>query len=72
MISDNRESVLRDCETILSTHHDKLYNLKNEKIFITGGTGFVGTWLAEMICYLNDNHNFGTKVCLLSKKSENF
>ena len=32
-----------------------LEKLRSSEILITGGTGFVGTWLTEMIIYLNEN-----------------
>jgi dTDP-glucose 4,6-dehydratase len=44
-----------------------LEKLRNSEILITGGTGFVGTWLKEMIIYLNENFNFKTTIYLLSR-----
>ena len=41
--------------------------LKNKQILITGGTGFVGTWLTEMLIYLNENFNFKVTIYLLSR-----
>jgi len=37
-------------------------NLKNEIIFITGASGFMGSWLLETVNYLNTNHSYNTKI----------
>jgi dTDP-glucose 4,6-dehydratase len=44
-----------------------LEKLKSSHILITGGTGFVGTWLTEMLIYLNENFNFNITIYLLSR-----
>ena len=46
-----------------------LEKLKSSHILITGGTGFVGTWLTEMIIYLNENFNFNITIYLLSRNA---
>lgn len=46
-----------------------LEKLRNSEILITGGTGFVGTWLTEMIIYLNENFNFNVTMYLLSRNA---
>ena len=56
------EIIKRDCEEVFNIYLSDLEMLKNEKIFITGGTGFVGTWIAEIITFLNDNFNFNTTL----------
>ena len=59
MIKDDCE---KSCNNI--SNIDKL---KNSNILITGGTGFVGKWLTEMLIYLNENFNFNTTVYLLAR-----
>ena len=44
-----------------------LEKLKSSHILITGGTGFVGNWLTEMLIYLNENFNFNVTIYLLSR-----
>ena len=44
-----------------------LEKLKSSHILITGGTGFIGTWLTEMLIYLNENFNFNVTIYLLSR-----
>ncbi len=72
MISSVKNLILNDCIEILDTEYINLNKLKNEKIFISGGTGFVGTWLLEMICYLNEEYNFNTEVILLARNISEF
>ena len=68
-----QEDIIReDCEKATSGSVPLLEPLKGESILITGGTGFMGTWLTEMIAFLNDNHGFDTKIFLLSSRAHNF
>ena len=46
-----------------------LEKLKSSHILITGGTGFVGNWLTEMLIYLNENFNFNVTIYLLSRNA---
>jgi nucleoside-diphosphate-sugar epimerase len=64
--------VRSDCAEVLKPVAQHLAPLKGETVFITGGTGFVGTWLAEALTYLNDEHRFGTQVILYSRGTERF
>ncbi len=49
---------------------DELQLLKNSTVCITGGSGFVGTWLCEIIYFLNENHNYNTTVLVLDRDIE--
>lgn len=49
----------------------KLEQLKGSTILITGGTGFVGSWIARALVWLNDNFDFGCKIILLARDPEN-
>ena len=46
-----------DCLRILNGRAKELEPLRQSKLVIVGGTGFVGTWIAEMIVALNDEIN---------------
>jgi dTDP-glucose 4,6-dehydratase len=50
----------------------QLSDLKDSTILVTGGTGFMGTWIAETIAYLNDYYDFNAKLVLLSSSAKNF
>lgn len=41
--------------------------LRGGRLLVTGGTGFVGLWLAEAAAWLNDTHGFGLHVTLLAR-----
>lgn len=62
--NDCAESVGEDLLTLLP--------LRDAHILITGGTGFVGTWLTQMVAYLNDCHQFGIHLTLLSPHASEF
>ncbi len=64
--------IINDCEEAVGNSPEMLQALKNETIFISGGTGFTGTWLAELISFLNDRHSFNTKMILLSEHAFSF
>jgi nucleoside-diphosphate-sugar epimerase len=64
--------IKEDCENVTSGSVPLLMPLKGECILVTGGTGFMGTWLTEMIAFLNDNYGFDTRILLLSSRAHNF
>lgn len=64
-----KDIIREDCIRAISGNTHRLDNLKNENLLITGGTGFMGAWLAEIITYLNDNHQFNTHLFLLARRT---
>lgn len=60
--------VRQDCENALAGKTDLLNALRNANLLVTGGTGFFGTWLAEMVACLNDLHNFGCRIVLMARR----
>ena len=72
MRSELRDIIKKDCEQVTANAADLLSGLRGQCILITGGTGFVGTWLAELIAFLNDSLNFNTQLILLSNRANNF
>ncbi len=66
------ELVRTDCETVLKGRVEQLGPLKNQMLVFTGGTGFVGTWVAELIATLNDSYSFGTQVVLIARRTDLF
>lgn len=64
--------IKEDCDRVTTGFPGALSALQGECIFITGGTGFVGTWLTELVAFLNDTYNFNTKLILLSGRSHSF
>ena len=47
-------------------------DLRGERIFVTGGTGFVGTWLLEAIAHANDQLGVGCKLVVLTRDPDTF
>lgn len=47
-------------------------DLKNAKIFLTGGTGFFGIWLIESFLALNERYQLKADLFILSRNPEKF
>ena len=45
---------------------------RNARILLTGGTGFVGTWLLELFCRANQRFNLEAEIWVLSRDPEAF
>ena len=64
--------VRQDCAELLQNRAKSLTSLANSTITIAGGTGFVGSWLTEMLACLNDEHGFKTKIILVARGADDF
>lgn len=56
------------CEHV--AEHFEEFN--GQRLFITGGTGFFGTWLLESFVWLNQNLSLGCSAVVLSRNPERF
>jgi len=54
------------------TQKQNFFDLKDRVILMTGGTGFMGKWVAEIINYLNKSESFSTKLYLLGRNISKF
>lgn len=58
----------KNCEKTVKNNEHDLSILKDKAIYVAGGTGFVGTWFATLIQYLNQTLNLNVRLYLLARK----
>ncbi len=62
----------RDLDHVLD-HTEALWRpLRGARFFLTGGTGFVGTWLTESLLWANDRMDLGVSASLLTRDPARF
>lgn len=61
-----------DLNDILSQISETLSSLQGSHVFLTGGTGFIGTWLLEAFRYANQHLESPIKVTVLSRNPSAF
>ncbi len=67
----NVSNIQLDCENAVFINRlESLENLKNSSLIVTGGTGFLGSWISEVIIYLNEAQGFNIKLYLLSRNPD--
>jgi nucleoside-diphosphate-sugar epimerase len=64
--------VQEDIESIFKVVGSDLTRLQGKRVLITGGTGFIGTWLLETISWFNKNCNRPCKVYVPTRNHEAF
>jgi dTDP-glucose 4,6-dehydratase len=62
----------RDLDHVLSHTEDLWAAVRGERFFLTGGTGFVGTWLTESLLWANRRLSLGISAVLLTRYPEAF
>ena len=67
MSTDRFTEIRQDCLLACAGQPDVRTKLGFQHISVTGGTGFLGTWIAEMVAALNDEHHLGIKATLLAR-----
>ena len=61
-----------DLEAILERGASLWPSLKGARFFITGGTGFIGTWFLESLVWLNEHLDLGMQAVVLTRDSAAF
>src|SRR5690242_5479696 len=61
-----------DLDHILEHTHELWDELRGERIFITGGTGFFGCWLLESFLWARDRLNLDCQAVVLSRTPDLF
>jgi dTDP-glucose 4,6-dehydratase len=62
-------NIWEDCGTSYNMVANRIGNLKDKVILVTGGTGFAGSWLCSFIAYLNRSHQFNISLLILSRNA---
>ena len=60
-------SLEQDLGFVLSATEDVFLSLKGARIFLSGGTGFIGCWLLESLRYADMRLNLGVHVTVLTR-----
>jgi len=61
-----------DLDHILKHTEGLWEELRDQRIFITGGTGFFGCWLLESFAWANDNLHLNAESLVLTRNYEAF
>jgi len=61
-----------DLSHILENTKDLWGQVRNKRIFITGGTGFVGRWLLESFAWANEKFRLNSVAFILTRHPERF
>jgi len=61
-----------DLDHVLTHTRDLWEELRDQRIFITGGTGFFGCWLLESFAWANDKLKLNAQALVLSRNPEAF
>ena len=56
-----------DLEHVLDHTRDLWEELRGKRLFITGGTGFIGSWLLDTFAYANERLNLNASALVLSR-----
>lgn len=62
----------KDLEFIISSAEEVFSALRGARIFVTGGTGFIGTWFLETLRYANETLDLSMRVTILSRNGSGF
>ncbi len=67
-----RNPLSADLDHFLEHTRPFLEDLRGARIFITGGTGFIGCWLLESFAWANEKLNLGAQALVLTRNFEAF
>ena len=71
-MKNDKNPLLKDLDHIFQRTKPLWENLREGKIFLTGGTGFFGKWLLESFLWANDQFKLGSQMLVLSRDPASF
>lgn len=64
--------VREDCAKAVSSAGKALDGIFGSTLLVTGGTGFLGSWICETVAYLNDECKAGMKLHVVARDRDRF
>ena len=61
-----------DLQFIYANLSEHIKDLDNKHIFITGGTGFIGSWLTEFLVFAVEKYQLNLSISILTRNKERF
>lgn len=61
-----------DLDLILLRTQDLWGALRGKRVFLTGGTGFIGKWMIESFLHANERFELGANIYVLSRRPDDF
>ena len=70
--SSPRPLPVEDLNLILERTTDLWDDVRGARLLVTGGTGFVGRWLVESLCWISDRRRLNSRIVVLTRSPTRF
>jgi dTDP-glucose 4,6-dehydratase len=72
MANNANKMIEEDCVSSMYLQSDLVSQLKGHKLAVIGGTGFIGSWIAELVAVINDKFGGNIRLELLGRSTSNW